>query len=225
MPSDGRCAASGTSRSCRGHRGRRVVALPVRGGRTAYLRRVRRLRLHAPAALIAALLLCLLSAACGNSTTGAAHSDRPTGTAAPPPTGEPTSGTTTPARVKLPIAISSSGAPGPTCLQGWHTVTPGMDDYSSAAALLPQIAGARVVRVFTGPLPGTGTGLHVYARTDTGRFLAVQMGDGPAVVFTAAGNTGNWRPTDWHRSGAAPAPTASAAALLPASQAGCLDGS
>lgn len=113
-------------------------------------------------------------------------------------------------------------------MQGWHTVTPGSDDYSSAKALLPQIAGAKVVRVFTGPLPGTGTGLHVYARTATARLLAVQMGDGPAVVFTAAGDTGNWRPADWHRTGAAPEPTGSsdsAAALLPASQAGCLDGS
>jgi hypothetical protein len=104
-------------------------------------------------------------------------------------------------------------------------VAPGSDDYQSAALLLPQIDGAKVVRVFTGPLPGTGTGLHVYARTDNGRFLAVQTGDGPAVVFTAAADTKNWHPADWHRTGAAPQPSQSTAALLPAGQAGCLDGS
>ena len=118
-----------------------------------------------------------------------------------------------------------SGAPGPTCVQGWRTVAPGTADYQTAALLLPQIADAKVVRVFTGPLPGTGTGLHVYARTNDARLLAVQMGDGPAVVLTAADDTGDWRPSDWHRSGAAPQPSQSAAAVLPASQAGCLDGS
>jgi hypothetical protein len=127
--------------------------------------------------------------------------------------------------VSLPVAIPTTGAPDPTCVQGWHTVTPGSDDYRTAERMLPQIAGAEVVRVFTGPLPGAGTGLHVYARTGTARLLAVQMGDGPAVVFTAGADTQNWRPTDWHRAGAAPEPSASAAALLPASQAGCLVGS
>lgn len=178
-----------------------------------------------PAVVVAAALLTFLPVACGSSTNGAAGTDRPTGTAAPPPTSEPSSSVTATARVELPITIPTTGAPDPTCLQGWHTVTPGSDDYETAALVLPQIAGAKVVRVFTGPLPGTGTGLYVYARTDNGRLLAVQMGDGPAVVFTAAGDTGNWRPTDWHRTGAAPQPSASAAALLPASQAGCLDGS
>jgi hypothetical protein len=192
---------------------------------------VRRLRLHAPAALVTGPLLALLLAACGNSTTGAAHSDRPTGTAAPPPTSGPATGApsaraTVPARLsQVPPSVPTTGAPDPTCVQGWHTVTPGTPDYASAAALLPQIAGAKVVRVFTGPLPGTGTGLHVYARTGTARLLAVQMGDGPAVVFTSAGDTRDWHPSDWHRTGAAPAPSASAAALLPAGQAGCLRGS
>jgi hypothetical protein len=207
------------------------VALRFSSGRTAYGARVRRLRLHAPVAVLAApLLLSIpLLTACGDSTTGAAGHDQPTGTAAPPPTSEPsgvpTSWRTTSAGVQLPIATPTTGAPDPTCVQGWHAVTPGSADYNSALALLPQIAGASVVRVFTGPLPGTGTGLHVYARTDTARLLAVQTGDGPPVVFTAAGDTDNWRPTDWHRTGAAPAPSASAAALLPASQAGCLSGS
>jgi hypothetical protein len=189
---------------------------------------VRRLRLHAPAALISIPLLLLLPTAC-SSTSGAAHNDRPTGTAAPPPTSEPLSvpsgSKTATAGVRLPVDAPTSGAPAPTCVQGWHAVTPGSADYNSALALLPQIAGAQVVRLFTGPLPGAGTGLHVYARTDTARLLAVQMGDGPAVVYSAAGNTGDWRPNDWHRTGAVPAPSASAAALLPASQAGCLDGS
>jgi hypothetical protein len=189
--------------------------------------RVRRLALHAlrPAALLAAPLLILLLAACGSSSTGAAGTHRPTGTAAPPPTSAPTTWATATARAQLPVTIPPTGAPGATCVQGWHSVQPDSDDYATAAALLPQIAGAKVVRVFTGPLPGTGTGLHVYARTDDARLLAVQTGDGPPVVFTAAGDTGNWRPADWHRTGAAPEPSASAAALLPASQAGCLDGS
>jgi hypothetical protein len=105
---------------------------------------------------------------------------------------------------------------------------PGTDDFRTAALLLPQISGAQAVRVFTGPLPGTGTGLHVYARTANARLLAVQMGDGPAVILTAPVNTSNWRPADWHPVGAAPAqpqPSTSAGSLLPASQAGCLDGS
>jgi hypothetical protein len=175
--------------------------------------------------------LTVLTVACSN-TTGATRAARPTGTAAPPPT----SATTSPARstssatasVNVPVSTPTSGAPDPTCVQGWRTVTPGTDDYRSAALLLPQIQGARVVRVFTGPLPGTGTGLHVYARTGAARLLAVQMGDGPAVILTAPATTANWRPTDWHRTGAAPAqpnPSDSAGSVLPASQAGCLDGS
>ena len=203
---------------------------PAAAAQRRTVARVRRLALQAlrPAALLASPLLIMLSAACGSSTTGAAGSDRPTGTAAPPPTSRPSASITTPARATLPATIPTTGAANSTCVQGWHVVTPVSDDYQMALALLPQVAGAKLVRVFTGPLPGTGTGLHVYARTDDARLLAVQTGDGPAVVFTAAGDTGNWRPADWHRTGAAPQPTGSsgsAAALLPASQAGCLDGS
>ena len=215
------------SRSYRGARRRNVAGvrrIHLTAGRTPGVR---------PAAALTVVAAALLASGCGASTTGGSTSpsSSPPVPALSPPSSPPAGGSAgtasgEPTIARSPINIASSA----TCVDGWSTITAGSSDYSAASLLLPQVAGAQAVRVFTGPVPGGGTGLHVYARTATARWLAVQVGDGPGVVATAGPATHGWKSGDWRWAGSTPRPAGLqgpdpvAAGLLSRSVAGCLDG-